>query len=101
MNSLVHLTSTGGLRIGRNETKGDPAEGIRGVDADIDYHDRSSNAGRGRGLDVLYPGVNPIPPVLADHYEVDSTTGDDIGADDIWTTACRVHTCINSKTFTN
>ena len=59
------------------------------MDSDIGNHDWSSDGGRGRGLDVQHPGVDPVPPVLPNHYEVNSIAADVTGANDEWTTACR------------
>ena len=87
MNTLVRLTSTRRTWVCRNELDGDPAKRVRRVDGDIGDHDRSSDWGRG---DVLYPGVHPIPPVLPNHYKVNSTVGDVTGANGEWTTACRM-----------
>ena len=90
MNTLVCLTSTNGTWIRRKEVDANPAKRVRGVNSDVGYHDRSGSGRRGRGLDVLYPGVHSVLPVLGHHYEINSTAGDVIGADDEWTIACRM-----------
>ena len=90
MDTLVLLTSTRGTWVCRNELDGDPAKGVRGVDGDIGNHDWSSDGGRG---DVLHPGVHPVPPVLSHYYKVNSTVVDVTGANDEWTTACRMGAC--------
>ena len=94
MDALVCLTSTRGTWVCCSELDSDPTEGVRGVNGDIGNHDGSSNSGRGRGLDVQHPGVDPVPPVLPDHYEVNSIATDVTGANDEWTTACRMGACI-------